>query len=340
MKKIIAVLVAAMMCMTMFTACGSGIKIPDEYNYDDLSKYIDLGEYKGIKYEAEDITVTTHQVEARLDQALDEAKTQKKMTSGTVTEDCTANIDYVGSMNGVEFEGGAGEAYDLDIDNSSFIPGFAEALIGHSVGETFDIDVTFPEEYGSADLAGKPAVFKITVNYITKDIRPEYNDEFVKNNTEYSTTEEFEKSIRAELTAEMKKEAAANERSKVIDKIVNNSKVLEYPEKELNAKKSRLLESAGQDSDTSPETIEENAKFTVKMELVLHQIARLEGIEFTDADYNDYVNKLLSDAGMTPESFKEQNGYSIEEFSEKSDLFTSFLYQRVMDKVMEYSKVK
>ncbi len=360
MKKSFALIIAMIMCIGMMTSCGGGgLTVPDEYNYDDLSKYITLGEYKGLEYEQEEITVTRHQVDAKLDELFASFTESTKLTEGTVTEDCTANIDYVGSMDGKEFDGGAGEGYDLDIDNSTFIDGFAEALVGHKVGENFDIDVTFPENYGSADLAGKPAVFNITVNYITVEKLPEYNDEFVKNNTDFSTTEELEESLKEELESEQKKEAANNAKADIFQKIQGSSKVLEYPEKEFNAKKDKLTQSykdkaeaAGQSiadyiqqnlgmtEDEFNEQVKAYTETTVKIELIAHQIARLENIEFTADDYHDFVYGMLEEAGLTADEFKEKNGYSVEEFADQSDLFTSFVYQKVMDKVMEYSVAK
>ena len=357
MKKTFAIIMSMLMGVAMLTSCGNKLSIPNEYNYEDLSKYITVGEYKGLVYNEEKVEVTRHQIEAKLDALFEQFTETEKLTSGTVTEDCTANIDYVGSMDGKEFEGGADQGYDLDIDNSAFIEGFAEAIVGHKVGENFDIDVTFPENYGSADLAGKPAVFNITVNYITVNKLPDYNDEFVKNNTDFASTEELEESLKEEIENEQQSDAKNNARTAIFKLVQDASKVIEYPEKELNAKKDKLAKTyqdqakkAGMDvadyiqqnlglsEEDFNKQVEEYAKTTVEIELILNQIARLEGIELTDKDYQEYVYNMLEQAGMTADEFKEQNGYSIEEFAEQSDLFTSFLYQKVVDKVIEYSK--
>lgn len=358
MKKIISIILMAVMCITLFTACGSGLQIPDEYKYDDLTEFIKLCDYKGVEYKKTSVNVTQDEIQVEIDKLLDSAATTEKKESGTVTEDCIANIDYVGSVDGKEFDGGADQGYDLDIDNSSFIDGFAEALVGHKVGSNFDIDVTFPENYGSADLAGKPAVFNITVNYISIEKKPEYNDEFVKNNTSYGTMQDYEQSVKEQLEDDKKKDAVKEDISSVFDKLMKKSKVIKYPEKELNNKKTKLAdayksaaEKAGTDVDTYisqslgmtvdefNKQIEDAAKLTVKYELILNQIARLEGMKLTDEDYSNYIDKLLEDSGLTKDTFKAQSGMSIEEYAEQNDLFTSMLYQRVMDKVMEYSKV-
>lgn len=310
--------------MAMLASCGGGLKVPDEYKYDDLTEYITLGEYKNLEYEMPDLTVTGHQVDAELDKIREQFKTSKKETSGAVNETCTANIDYSGSIDGKKFDGGTDTGYDLDIDNSTFIDGFAEALVGHKVGETFDIDVTFPENYGSADLAGKPAVFTITVNYITQDVLPELTDDFVKENTDFSSVAEMRDSVEEELNNERKSDAIAEVKSDIFNKIVDAAEIVKYPDAELNTRKTQLGD-------------EETAKSMVKQELVLRQICKLEGIELTDKDYQEFLDKLMSDAGLTPDTFKEKAGVTVEEYAVQNNLFTSLLYQRVMDKVMEYS---
>lgn len=358
MKKSISIVLIAVMCISLFTACGNGLQIPDEYKYDDLTEYIKLCDYKGIKYKKAPINVSQDEIQEEIDKLLDSATTTEKKEEGTVTEDCIANIDYVGSIDGKEFEGGADQGYDLDIDNSSFIDGFAEALVGHEVGSNFDIDVTFPDNYGSADLAGKPAVFNITVNYISVEKKPEYNDEFVKNNTSYGTIQDYEQSVKEQLEDNKQNDAVKDDMSSVFDKLMKKSQVIKYPEKELNNKKTKLADSyklaaekAGTDVDSYisqslgmsvdefNKQIEDAAKLTVKYELILNQIARLEGVELTDEDYSSFIDTLLEDSGLTKDTFKLQSGMSIEEYAEQNDLYTSMLYQRVMDKVMKYSKV-
>lgn len=324
MKRRLSVVLILVLSMAMLASCGGGLKAPDEYKYDDLTEYITLGEYQGLEYDAADPTVTGHMVDAELDKIREQYKTTKKLTEGTVTETCTANIDYSGSMDGKKFDGGTDTGYDLDIDNSTFIEGFAEALVGHKVGETFDIDVTFPEDYGSADLAGKPAVFTITVNYINQDVLPEMTDEFVKENTDFSSVAEMRESVEEELNNQAKEDAVAENKSNIFSQIIDTSEVVKYPEAELKSRTTQLGD-------------EDSAKKLVKQELVLRQIAKLEGIELTDKDFQEFVDKLMSDAGLTPDTFKESAGVSIEEYAVQNNLFTSLIYQRVMDKVMEYS---
>lgn len=316
------------LCMILMTACGNGVSIPDEYNYDDFSEYIKLAKYKGIEYTPAKAEVSQDEVDEYIDNQLKQSATEtKKITSGVAKKDSIANINYVGSIDGVEFEGGAGENYDLDLANSTFIAGFAEEIVGHSVGETFDVNVTFPEDYGSADLAGKPAVFVTTINYLSEKITPEYNLDYVKNNTDYDSIEDYENSIKDQLMAQKESQLEQKNREMVFNKIVKASEIVKYPEKEYNLRLEALSD-------------EDEAKQKVKEELVLHAIAQAEGLKFTDSDYQKYIDELLANAGISNDDFESQAGMSIADYAEQNGLFDSFLFGEVMDKVMSYTVEK
>lgn len=312
--------------MLVFTGCSSDkITIPDEYNYDDLSEYINVCDYNSFKYGEGEFVVSDEDVQAYIDDELKSSEQTVKKDSGTVTDDCIANIDYVGSMNGKEFDGGAGEGYDLDIANSTFIEGFAEALVGHSVGETFDINVNFPDDYGSEDLAGKPAVFKITVNYISVKVPAELTDEWVQTNTAFKTVDEYQSNIQDSLI-----------KQKYLRLIVDASEVVKYPDAELDANEEACKSYYGDSVDESK--IKEVAEQTTKQELVLHQISRLEKLELTDEGFNEYIDKLLSDANLDKKTFEENAGISLADYVAQNEVFNSYLYQNVMDKLINYVK--
>ena len=347
-------LVAAM----LMTSCGGGLKVsvPDEYNYDDLSEYITLGEYKGVRYEVADVQVSQDEIQEYINNVLADAGETQDVKEGTVEADDVVNIDYTGKLNGVEFDGGSAEGYELDLANSNFIEGFAEGIVGHRIGETFDLPLKFPDNYGNADLAGQNTVFTITVNSVKESVLPEYNDDFVKANTDYDNTEDYEASIKEELEAEKKYEAAEDERLDVFNQILDASEVIKYPEKEYNAKYNSIVDTYKNYADDNDIDLEEYlqeqmgwsldeftnqaeavAKDQIKQELVLYAIAAAEDISITDKEYSQYLEKLLNDAGYTPEQFKEGTGLSISEYAEQNGLFYGMLYQTVMDKVMEYS---
>lgn len=354
---------AAVICCTLLL-CGcrnsvDKLTVPDEYNYGDLSQYIKLGEYKNIEYEKADNQVSQSEIREAIDEMLSESAEEVRNTTGTVKEDSKINIDYVGSIDGVEFEGGTGSDIDLDMADNNYIDGFADGILGHKAGTTFDIHVTFPENYGSEELAGQPAVFKITVNYISEEQTPEYNDEWVKNNTDYNNMKELEDGLSKEILSKKADNSTADTRTYIFDTIVDRSEVLEYPEKEYNSRYEQLVNSYKSYAEANDidftDYLEDQLGITekefeamskeacetaVKQELVLHAIAQKEGIDPSDSDYREFTNKLLKDGGYSEEEFEEQKGCTINEYAELNNLFTSLLYRDVMDKVMEYSIAK
>lgn len=324
----------------VFSSCSSGLQIPDEYNYDDFSVYITLGEYKGLSYEKVVPEVTDDDVDEYINTKLSDSKETKEIKEGIVKVDSVVNIDYVGYTDGKKFDGGSAEGIDLDIANSGYIDGFAEGIVGHKVGETFDLNVTFPEDYGATDLAGKPAVFKTTINYIKQEIIPELNDSFVQSISDYKTVDEYKDYVYDLLMEDKKTEAASKEQASLFNQIVDSSKIVKYPEIEYNNRLTTITNNYNDGSSDFSSMAESQAKETVKIELVLHAIAKAEGIEITKSVYNDYVNKLLEDAGVTQEQFEQNSGTTLAQYALDNSLYTSCLYQNVLNKVMEYSSAK
>lgn len=159
--------------------------------------YVTLPVYTGVAVADNTVVPTEEEIEASVSQALSSYSTTEKLTEGTVQDGDTVNIDYVGSIDGVEFEGGStgGNGTDVTIGVTQYIDDFLEQLIGHKPGETFDVEVTFPEDYGKEELNGKDAVFTTTINHIVNTVVPELSDEFVKENLEFDTAKEYRQSI-------------------------------------------------------------------------------------------------------------------------------------------------
>ncbi len=357
--KLILYFALSLVLMLIITGCKKSPVVPKDYEYDDLSVYLKLGKYKGIEYDKINTQVSRAEVQQYIDEALAESTKKEQKKEGVIENDSTVNIDYVGSLNGVEFEGGSAKDTTINISDNNFIPGFAEGLVGHKVGESFDLKVTFPDNYGNEDLAGKETVFKIKVNYIESEDSPEYNDAWVKANTDFKDTAEFEKSAKEDIAAGKKLDADSKEKQEVLGKIMDDSKVIKYPDKEYDNRYNQIVDTykayaengdvefeeylkndMGLTKKQFEKLAKETAQKAVKQELVLHSIAKLEKIETSSEEYNEYLSKLLKDAGYTEETYEEENGISIAEYAEKNNLYTSFLYQKVMDKVMEYSKAK
>ena len=350
--------IAPVLAALMLTACsgGSTPSFLSEYDYDDLTQFIKLGEYKGLEYD-KTAPVTDEDVQAKIDETVSQSTETVQIDSGTVAEDSIVNIDYVGSIDGEEFQGGTAQGAEVDIANSTYIKGFAESIVGHSVGETFDINVTFPENYGKEELNGKDAVFRITINYMVEKKPAEYTDEWVKERG-YDDKASYEAAVRKELEEERAAKAESSERSQVFGQINDSSEVIEYPEKELKAAHDSIAKSyetvaqskgltleqyisnMGMDTDTFNKTVDEDAQMNVKTELILRQIAREEGIEFSEKDYKDFLLGMLEQAGYTEETFKQAQGMDIMQYAEEKNFYIMYIYDRVMTKVMEYSKAK
>ena len=160
---------------------------------------VELKAYKGIKAEKEKVTVKKAEVKEEVERALEKDAKLVAVEGKAAKKGDIATIDFEGFLDGVAFEGGKGENYDLELGSGSFIPGFEEQVIGHKVDEEFDIDVTFPEDYGSEELAGKAVVFKIKLHKIMKKELPKYDDEFVKDVSEFDTIADYEKSLEEEI---------------------------------------------------------------------------------------------------------------------------------------------
>lgn len=356
-KNRLYILLITMFAALTMAACsgGSTPSFLSEYDYDDLTQFIKLGEYKGVEYE-KPAPVSDVDVKAKIEEALLQNAEEIKIESGTVEEDSIVNIDYTGSIDGKEFEGGSAQGTELDIANSHFIDGFAEGIVGHQVGETFDLHVTFPEDYGKEELNGKDAVFRTTINYMVQKKPAEYTDEWVKENTEYEDKAAYEAAIKKQLEDEQAASADSKAKSDVFGKISDASEVVKYPEKELGTTHDRIaksyetaaknagasldeyIASMGMDADSFQKTVDEDAEKSVKTELILREIAKEEGIEFTEKDYSEYLKEMLDKAGYTEKQFKEQNGMDFAEYAEENSFYIIYMFDRVMTKVMEYSK--
>ena len=277
---------------------------------------VELKAYKGIKAEKEKVSVKKSEIKEEVDRALEKDSKLIAVEGKAAKKGDIATIDFEGFLDGVAFEGGKGENYDLELGSGNFIPGFEEQVIGHKAEEEFDIDVTFPEEYGAEELAGKAVVFKIKLHKIMKKELPKYDDEFVKDVSEFDTIADYEKNLEEEIKA--RKEAAADREfeNKVMDTLVDNVKA-EIPavmiEKEIdnqvNEFEYRLrsqgmsmdmyLQYLGMDVAALRESYKEGAEKQVKLRLALEKIIELEKIEISDADVETEL-KTYADAYNMP----------------------------------------
>lgn len=234
----------------------------------------------------------------------------------------TVKIDFEGFKDDVAFEGGKAEDFDLELGSGQFIPGFEDAIVGHSVGEQFDINVTFPEEYQAKDLAGAPAVFKINLKGITKKEYPEVNDELVQEGTEFDTLDEYKADIKKKLEEQNDKAADAAVETYLFDKVVENM-TAEIPEvmyenrvnEMVNELAMRLrpqgitldmyMQYTGQTEETIKKTYREQAEKQVKLRLALEQVVKNEGIEATAEEIESEINTIAQNNNITAEQVRK-----------------------------------
>ena len=362
MSKISRKLISLLLLMSIvfvLAGCGAKSKVPDEYNYD-LSKYVKLGQYEGLEYSKADTSVTDAEIEESIQEDLELYASMQENPEGTAKAGDIVNIDYKGSVDGVEGENMSDEGHNLPLtENSGFIDGFADAIIGHKVGENFDIKVTFPDPYpNNTDLSGKEAVFNITINYIV----PELSDDFVKEyyeDEEITTVAELKEHIREELSAEKAESSPEEETSDLFQQILENSEFPELPEEEIQKKKEKMISSYkdmaaeygmeysdllsmyfGMTEEDFENEASDTAENQVKQELVLYALADALGIKITDKEYTKYLDELLEEAEMDRKEFEEEYGQTIEEWALDYDIYPSYLYETVMEKVKEMSVLK
>ena len=245
----------------------------------DINECVELGEYLGLSLDPIEVTVTDVDVEMTIENTVKSRNLYDELTEGTVENGDIANIDYEGKIDGVAFDGGTAQGYDLEIGSGTFIPGFEEGLVGAQAGQTIDLDVTFPEEYGNADYAGKAAVFTVTVNGIKR--MPAMDDELAKklSDGEFETMDEYKESVRKEIAGQMR-----DEESELVEKIVAGCERIEIP------------------SDLLDLYVEDNLKYA-------EQMYSYYGISLEDAVTGYY--------GMSMEDYTQQVRQSVQESLEK-----------------------
>lgn len=290
-----------------------------------LKPEVTLGDYKGIEVEKISTEVTDEEVNAEVDKERENnsrviAVDRNKVEDGDIT-----TIDFEGFMDGVAFEGGKGEDYSLTIGSHSFIDGFEDQLIGVETGVETEINVTFPESYQAEELAGKPAVFKVTVKEIKAKELPQADDEFAKDVSEFDTLEEYKADIKSKLEEKKKASAKTEKEDKVIEKIIENAS-MDIPEAMINTQVRRMAEDFAQRISSQGLTIEQYFQFTgldadklmeqmrpqalkrIQSRLVLEAIVAAENIEAADEEVNKEIQNMADAYKMEVEKVKELIG--------------------------------
>ena len=290
-----------------------------------LKPEIKLGDYKGVEVEKQDTAVTDEEVDKELDRVRKENGRKVEITDRAAKLDDEVTIDFEGFVDGEAFEGGKGTGHKLVLGSHSFIDTFEDQIVGKNIGDEFDVNVTFPEEYHAENLAGKPAVFKVKLNAITETELPELDDEFAEEVSEFDTLDAYKADIKK--TLEFKKETAAKraKQEAAIEKIAEAAEVdipeqmIAYYQENMFNEMTQNLRYQGLDMNmylkmmkTSKETMLENIKpdaiARIKNSLALDKIAELEGIVASDEDVDEEIKKMAESYMMEADKLKEIMG--------------------------------
>ena len=311
---------------------------------------VTLGEYKGVEVPKSEVEVTDEEIQAEIDKEREKNSRMIDIDDRAVENGDIIKLDFDGSVDGVPFEGGKAENYELTIGSGSFIPGFEDQLIGAKIGEELDVNVTFPEEYHAKDLAGKAAVFKCKVNEIKVKELPEADDEFASEVSEFETMDEYKADIKKNLLERKERTAKSQKENAVVEKIVENA-TMEIPDAMVDTQIRNQMEDfarrmksqgltmeqyfqfTGMDVDKMREQMRPEALKRIQNSLVLEAVAKAENIEISDERVDEEITKLADVYKMEADKLKELMGeYEREQM--KKDL----AIQAAVDLVREAAK--
>lgn len=328
MRKITAVALVAMLSVGMVTGCansksaaeatteaaaetttvdyGKGLNSDGTIADITATDYVTVCDYAKIKLAKDDITASDDDVQGQIDSLMSSYTQTEQITDRKVKDGDTVNIDYTGTIDGQEFDGGSATGYDLSIGSGTFIDDFEDQLVGHKPGDTVKVEVTFPDDYSTADLAGKDAVFETKINYISEQKEQELTDKFVKENLKdsygYTSVKDMKKKIKKSLEETNKVDA-------VWDYMLEKSTFKEIPESVVNNQIDVIVDGLKQQCESYGYSFEDylssyniedekalrdqyysSCENAVKVYLVADAIAKEKKITISDADISDYFN--------------------------------------------------
>ncbi len=342
MKKIICL--SIIISMLLLTACGSDVNL---YEGLDLSNYLKVGEYKGVKAEKVEVKVEKSEIGDAIVEALKAATKEVELSKGDeVKMGDTVNIDYVGKVDGKKFEGGSAKGQELSLGSGTYIDGFEEGLVGHKVGEkNIELALAFPPNYSAEELQGKDVVFTVKINSATRDEQPEYNDAFVKTLGDYKNTEEYEKAVEKQIYKKKKEEAEQNQKTEIWSQVLADTKVKQYPEDVVT----HYIESFDKQIDyyadkqgidrqdfiakyygvsTEKELkkqLKDYAQTLVKQEMLVEYIAEKEGISYTDEEAAN-LQADIENQGYDEDTVEIETGRTMDQY-----VHIELLYEKVLD---------
>lgn len=310
---------------------------------------VKLGDYKGLKVEKQVAEVKDEDVEKQIKNFQDRQGKMVDAPEGAAVENGDfTTLNFEGFVDGTPFEGGKGEDYPLQIGSGSFIPGFEDQLVGAKIGEEKEVNVTFPEEYHSKDLAGKAAMFKCTIKSIKRKELPEINDELAKKVSKFDTLDELKADIRKNLEENAERKAENDQKSAAIEQATNNIQVdipavmidnrvtamiqeMAMRLEQQGMKLEQYLQYAGTDIAKIREDYRETAEKNVKTDLMLEEVAKAEAIKVEAKDLDAEVAAMAAAYGATPQQVQK----IIKEQGRIGDLAASVLRKKTAQFIID-----
>ena len=317
---------------------------------------VKLGKYLGVQVTKIDTSVSEDEVAEALEKERNNNARTVTVTDRPAANGDTVVIDFEGFVDGVAFEGGKGENHSLELGSHSFIDTFEDQLVGKNAEDEVEVNVTFPEQYQAAELAGKPAMFKVKIHEIKTKELPQLDDEFAQDVSEFDTLAEYKEDVKKRLTEQKENEAKRTKEDEAIQKIIDKSE-MELPEAMIETQCENMVNEFAQRIAQSGLSMEQYMQFSgltieklkeqvrpeaetrIKSSLVLEQIAKEENIEVTEEDIDAEVAKMAAAYGMEADKLKEYMG-DAEKESMKRDISVTKAVALIMDNVKERAKAK
>ena len=295
---------------------------------------VTLGQYKGLKVEKEPVEVTEEEVEQELKSIQEKNARLVEVTDRAAEEGDVAKISYLGTVDGVAFEGGQSDSHDLTLGSHTFIEGFEEQIVGHNVGDKFDVNVTFPEAYHAPELSGKAAVFAVELKGLSKRELPELNDEFAEDVSEFSTLDEYKTSIQDKLKKEKEEKAKQIQSDKLLDAAIANC-TMDVPQVMYDNKIEQMMREfeenitrqgltmdiyckyMGTTKEAVRESFRETSEKSVRARLMLEQIVKEENLTVSEEALTEEIGKFGESYGIDAqkmiEMFRQEDKEALKE---------------------------
>lgn len=308
---------------------------------------VTLGEYKGLEVEKSDMTVTDEEVENQIRQVQESNSRTVEVTDRPAADGDITKIDFEGFVDDVAFDGGKGTDYALTLGSHSFIDTFEDQIVGHSIGDEFNVNVTFPEEYGAEELAGKEAVFKVVLKGISEKQLPEADDEFASEVSDFETLAEYKESLKAELSEKKEKEAKNAKETAAVEKAVENATIT-VSDMQIRDTASNMLDEmarnlqqqgltmelymqyTGMTQDQLMDQMLPNAEDRIKSRAVLEAVAAAENLTVSDEELDEKYQELANQYNMELDAVKEALGES-----GKNGISSDILVQKAITVIAE-----